>query len=389
MRSLALPVYLPTLLSAIAQNAVQILLPLYALKVGGGPAMVAALVGLRGVGTMLSDLPAGLMVAHLGERTVMSIGLATLFLASIGCALTASAIILGFLALGFGAGFGIWRLSRLSVITEDIPLEQRGRIISVMAGLQRAGALIAPLLAGFSTETFGYPPVFVASGSLFLLALGLVFIFAKNSDSRNEQSHSIELTGIISQHRKIFATAGMGMIFLSARRHARLLFIPLVGVSIGLDESDIGLAFSLSSAIDMAMFYPAGQMLDRLGRKFALIPAITLLGLSLILIPYCSTFLSFTAVGMLAGLGNGFGTGILMTLGSDFSPKVGRGQFLGVWRLVGDIGGAAGPFVLGSIAQATSLILACSVAGGFAGIGLIILILFVPETLKKPKPRDI
>ena len=54
MRRLALPVYLPTLLSAIAQNAVQILLPLYALKVGGGPAMVAALVGLRGVGTMLS-----------------------------------------------------------------------------------------------------------------------------------------------------------------------------------------------------------------------------------------------------------------------------------------------------------------------------------------------
>jgi MFS family permease len=92
---------------------------------------------------------------------------------------------------------------------------------------------------------------------------------------------------------------------------------------------------------------------------------------------------------MLAGLGNGFGTGIFMTLGSDFSPKVGRGQFLGVWRLVGDIGGAAGPFVLGSIAQATSLILACSVAGGFAGIGLIILILFVPETLKKPKPREI
>jgi len=389
MRRLALPIYLPSLLSAIAQNAVQILLPLYALKVGGGPAMVAALVGLRGVGTMLSDLPAGLMVAHLGERTVMSIGLTTLFLASIGCALTDSALVLGFLALGFGAGFGIWLLSRLSLITEDIPLEQRGRIISVMAGLQRAGALIGPLLAGFSAETFGYPPVFVASGLLFLLALGLVFIFAKNSDSRNEQSHSIELTGIISQHRKIFATAGMVMIFLSALRHARLLFIPLVGVSIGLDESDIGLAFSLSSAVDMAMFYPAGQMLDRLGRKFALIPSITLLGLSLMLIPYCSSFLSFTAVAMLAGLGNGFGTGIFMTLGSDFSPRVGRGQFLGVWRLVGDMGGATGPFVLGSIAQAASLVLACNVAGGFAGIGLIILILFVPETLRKPIPREI
>lgn len=388
LRRLALPIYLPSFLSAIAQNAVQILLPLYALKVGGGPAMVAALVGLRGVGTMLSDLPAGILVARLGERAVMSIGLATLFLATIGCALTESTLVLGFFALGFGAGFGIWLLSRLSLITEDIPLEQRGRIISVMAGLQRAGALIGPLFAGFSAEMYGYPPVFVASGALFLLSLGLVFIFAKSSDSASDHQRSIQLTKIISQHRQIFATAGVVMISLSALRHARLLFIPLVGVSIGLDESDIGLAFSLSSAIDMAMFYPAGQILDRLGRKFALIPSITLLGLSLMLIPYCSSFASFTAVAMLAGLGNGFGTGIFMTLGSDFSPKLGRSQFLGVWRLVGDMGGAAGPFALGSIAQAAGLVAACSVAGGLAGLGLVILILFVPETLGGRKTSE-
>ena len=41
---------------------------------------------------------------------------------------------------------------------------------------------------------------------------------------------------------------------------------------------------------------------------------------------------------MLSGLGNGFSTGIFMTLGGDFAPREGRGEFLGVWRLVGDVG---------------------------------------------------
>ncbi|SUZ88944.1 uncharacterized protein METZ01_LOCUS41798, partial [marine metagenome] len=36
IRSLILPVYLPSALYAIAQNAIQILVPLYALKLGGG-----------------------------------------------------------------------------------------------------------------------------------------------------------------------------------------------------------------------------------------------------------------------------------------------------------------------------------------------------------------
>ena len=43
IRNLILPVYLPSAVYAIAHNAIQILLPLYALKLGGGFAMAAAM----------------------------------------------------------------------------------------------------------------------------------------------------------------------------------------------------------------------------------------------------------------------------------------------------------------------------------------------------------
>jgi len=51
--------------------------------------------------------------------------------------------------------------------------------------------------------------------------------------------------------------------------------------------------------------------------------------------------------------------------------------------LVGDAGGALGPFFMGTIASATTLAVASAWTGGLAIIGLIILFRYVPETLHR------
>ena len=381
IRSLILPVYLPSALYAIAQNAIQILLPLYALKLGGGFAMAAAMVGMRGIGTMLSDVPSGLLVARFGDKAVMIIGLLVLLIMALGCAITTTAWLVGFLALGFGAGAGMFLLARLTFITDTVQLNQRGRVISVMAGLHRAGALVGPLVGGFSAELIGYAPVFIGAAVLFAICLVTVMIFSKGSQRSEEKRKTVSIRRIIDAQRHTFITAGIVMVVLSFLRHGRVLMIPLVGVSLGLGESEIGLAFSLSSLIDMVMFFPAGLILDHAGRKYALAPSLFFLGTAIVLLPLATGFVQFCAIAMLAGLGNGFGTGIFMTLGGDFSPPIGRSEFLGVWRLVGDSGGALGPFVMGTIASATTLAIASAWTGGLAVIGLIILFRYVPETL--------
>ena len=55
------------------------------------------------------------------------------------------------------------------------------------------------------------------------------------------------------------------------------------------------------------------------------------------------------------GFGNGIGSGMIMTLGADYSPAVGRAQFLGVWRLLADLGSTSGPALLSA---ATARVLA-------------------------------
>ena len=68
------------------------------------------------------------------------------------------------------------------------------------------------------------------------------------------------------------------------------------------------------------------------------------------------------------GLGNGIGSGTMMTLGADLAPAPGHGEFLGVWRLIGDVGSTGGPLVVGALADAVGLALA---AFGLAGVGVL------------------
>ena len=83
------------------------------------------------------------------------------------------------------------------------------------------------------------------------------------------------------------------------------------------------------------------------------------------------------------GLGNGLGSGINMTLGADFSPAVGRANFLGAWRLIGDVGTAGGPLVLAGATAVVALSGAALVLGGIGIVGAGLIFWRVPETLRR------
>lgn len=381
MRELVGSVYVPAFLSSLAQHAIMIMLPLYVLQFEDGAALAALMLGSRGAGVMLADLPAGMLVSRLGDKSVMIAGLAMLVVVTAAAALFESPLALLVVALVSGIGTGLWTIARLVYVTDNVMVEQRGRVIAVMAGVQRSSALVGPVLAGISVQVLGYPTTFIICAGIYALSLVALLIAAKGVRSA-AATHRAPLLQVIREHRRVFATAGTVMIMLQILRNARLWIIPVWGTVLGFDEVTIGIIFSASSAMDMIMFYPAGQMLDHMGRRIALTPALLILGASIALMPLTHELWSFTACAMLSGLGNGFSTGIFMTLGADFAPRRGRGEFLGVWRLVGDIGMASGPFLIGALAQLGSVAAASAATGGLGVLGVIVLWAFVPETLR-------
>jgi hypothetical protein len=55
------------------------------------------------------------------------------------------------------------------------------------------------------------------------------------------------------------------------------------------------------------------------------------------------------------GFGNGIGSGIVMTLGADISPAIGRPTFLGIWRELADAGSGVGPLILSAVTALAGL----------------------------------
>jgi MFS family permease len=139
-------------------------------------------------------------------------------------------------------------------------------------------------------------------------------------------------------------------------RAGRFLIIPLWGVEqLGLDAAQVGVIVTAGAVLDVSMFIPAGMLMDRFGRKVAAVPSFSLMALGIGLIPFTHDFVTLLLAAMLIGLGNGLSSGLMMTLGADLAPPGATGEFLGIWRLIGDVGAVAGPLLVGAVAAAAGL----------------------------------
>jgi MFS family permease len=76
-------------------------------------------------------------------------------------------------------------------------------------------------------------------------------------------------------------------------------------------------------------------------------------------------------------------SGNMQTLGADIVPERGRGQFIGVWMLIGQVGITIAPWAMGTLSvgygyAAAFLAFAVSAAGASLIVGT-----QVPETVKR------
>jgi MFS family permease len=86
-------------------------------------------------------------------------------------------------------------------------------------------------------------------------------------------------------------------------------------------------------------------------------------------------------VALLSGLGNGLGTGIIQRLGADFAPEGARAEFLGVWRVVSDLGSTGGPFLIAALTAPLGLAPATLLGAAVGLLGAAIMAFGVEEPL--------
>ena len=377
------------------------ILPLFAGSFEVSYGLVGLVLASQGIGNLIGDVPAGMLESRIGQRRSMLLGIATVTISVLAMSWAQSVPELVVYGLLSGLGMALFNISRFAYITNTTSVHRRGRAIAIFGGIMRIGTFGGPLIGGAIGLWLGLRAPFVLYAIVAGAALVLVAIFAGDTGEvavvtrGGVRGHSSHLWGVVKEHHHNLTTAGSGMLMAQMIRSGRQIVVPLYGSEVlGLDVQQIGLIISMSAAIDMCMFYPAGIIMDRYGRKFAYVPSFLLQALGMALIPFTAGFAGLLFATLIVGFGNGLGSGTMMTLGADLAPHESVGEFLGVWRLIGDTGQAAAPIIVGTVADLVGFAAATWVIAGAGSAAAAILGLAVPETLspnhrvpKRPLPR--
>ena len=399
----AVQIYAPSTVYAVGLGAMTPALAVAALALGLDAARAAAVVLLVGLGSLVANGPASALAARAGERVTMVVsaglgtvgaGLAWATTAGVSSGPSAAGVaepgrlalfLAAVLAVGMaGAGFNLARQAYLAVA---VPATHRARAMSTLGGTVRIGTFLGPFLGAAAQAPLGLDGAFAAAaaamavGALLCLRIRDLPVPASDPAAGEEPGPAgrPRLRDVARARRGALLTAGVGVGAGSAARAARNAVIPLWATHLGLDAATASLVFGLAGAADLLLFYPSGRLMDRFGRRAVAVPCLTLLGAGFLAISLTREPTAFAAAAVLLGIGNGFGAGIVMTLGADHSPPNARAPFLGLWRSMSDAGMLAGPLLLSGATAAAGLAAGVGSLAVVCGVGAVVFAAVLPR----------
>ena len=381
-----MPAFGPSLLFGIGEGAILPIVPLTARDLGASVSMAALVVALISIGSLLNNIPASLITMRWGER--WAIVVAGIW-SGLGMALCLWTSHLGLFATGclmVGMSQSVYNLARQSYMTEAVPPMYRARALSTLGGVMRIGMFIGPFLAAAAVHAFGLQAAYAIG---IVGVLGAAAIGARIPDLEIPPLPAGQaplarptLVSTLKDHRRIFLTIGFGVLLVSAVRASRQAVIPLWADHLALAPAVASLIYGLAGGIDMLVFYPAGKVMDLKGRRWVAVPSMVIMGVAIVAMPLTTGFVTLLIAALAIGFGNGIGSGMIMTLGADHSPRHGRAHFLGVWRLMADIGSSSGPALLSLVAASLSLAAGIAFTGVIALAAAVTLACWIPARRK-------
>jgi MFS family permease len=385
LRRLVVPVFLPAAVFGIGQGAAVPVVALQARELGASVGAAGLIVAMLGLGLVLGDLPAGRIVARIGERSAVLLGSAV---GAVGVALSLlswSPVVLGIGVGLYGISNAVWALARQAYVVETVPLALRARALSAIAGLNRLGTLIGPFLGAGVVHLLGPRGGFLVELVAVVVAGALMAAMPAVEADRRSTRPAQTMRSVLVTHRRVLRTLGAGALLMGAARASRAAVLPLWADHIGLDAVTTSLLFGVGAAVDVALSYPAGRWMDLRGRRPVAVGSLVAFAGAHVALPFTSGVITLGAVAMLMGVANGLSNGLIMTLGADAAPRDGRAEFLGAFRLCHDVGTLTGPLVLAAVTAAATLGMGSVALGALAALGAAGMARWVPQ---RPRTGD-
>ncbi len=148
----------------------------------------------------------------------------------------------------------------------------------------------------------------------------------------------------------------------------------------GLSDGHVGLLISVASIVTLIAALPSGAIVDKFGRKPALVPGLLLLAATALLLAISRDAQGALMVALVYGVGQSMTIGASQTFAIDLAPDQHRGAFLGVWTTVQNLGSFVGPLAAGAIVDTWGFAPAFLVTAAWLGASALVMAVFGPET---------
>lgn len=396
--------YLPTVFYSVGQSALIPVIPVLAQRLGADIGVAGLVASAMVVGQVCGNIPSSWAVSRFSERRTMGGAALLSIVGTIGVGLAPHLAMLTVAAFFIGLCGSAFGLARHAFMTTHVPIPIRARGLSLLGGTYRLGYAIGPFVSSGVLVLGGEPRLVPGVFAVCLAAVAALLAWGKEPriiDPGPEgglPAEAASFSGVVERrealftlvwrYRSLLGTLGAACATLGAVRAVRLMILPLWGLSIGASPEMITVVAGLSGVVDFALFYLGGQVMDHFGRRWVAVSSTFIIGLALLALAFTHDVSAnetwFVIAAVVLGVGNGIGSGILITLASDAAPRRDPAPFLGAWRFITDGGGALGPVVLSAIAV-ISLPISVGVIGVVALTDAVWLGILIPARAKRDR----
>ncbi len=341
-------------------------LPKYVAALGGNSLVVGLTIGIFTISAVLVRPWLGREMDRRGRRGIYLLGLLIFVLAVLAYSLATSILILLFLRLIHGAGWGGSTTAGGTMVTDVLPPQRRAEGMGYYGLFSNLAMAIAPALGLVLLEQAGFKILFLTSAAL-ALAAALVVSRVKVPPVASQGGPPPALFEPRAWHPSLIA------FFMTISYGGVVTFLTLYAAERNI--TNIGLFFTFYAVALMLIRPFAGMVADRRGPALVVVPGLLATALATLLLSLAGNFHVFLIAGVLYGLGFGSVQPTLQAMAVAGVAPNRRGAANGTFFSAFDLGIGLGSTLLGAVAQFTGFAGMYAAASLFSLVGLIVFLL--------------
>ena len=328
-------------------------LSLFAESLGASPERIGLIVSVSTLTGVLLKLPSGALSDIYGRRFLLRIGVVAFGLPPFLYPFITNLDALTALRFLHGFATAIFAPSALATVAE-LYRERRGTALGTYTACTQSSSLLGPFLGGYLIHAAGFSTAFVTAGVFG--CIGMVLFYSLHLDvavpQRKKQGTAVVLSEMwkgfaaVAKNNKVLITSMTDAAKMIANG-ALMAFLPLYGVSAGLNPGEVGLLFSVQAGTSFFAKPIMGRISDRVGRQPLIILGLFICAGTFVCIPHVSMFPFL----LMLSAGFGFGEAVVSSSSSalvaDSSEFKRLGAGMGMQGTIMDIGHASGPLLAG------------------------------------------